>query len=305
MNQRTGPELILILVLLGGLSTAVFLSRWIDGRNKTKSKSEEQLYLDGPAARRLSLSFNGLAADWYWMRSLQYVGGKIVNYQDAHEGNFDLANLSTLDLRLLPSLLDVTTTLDPQFIEPYEYGAVILPEVSPEAAVALLQKGIATNPTSWRLYQHLGYIYWQRKDYDRASEAYAVGSKLPGAPGWVAAMAARMKADRGSRDAAREMYQHLAESSGDNAVKEMVAYQLMRLDWLDDRDLIRKLISDFREQTGRCPQSWRELADRFGGTRLRIDLNTGSPVDTSQLPYHLTNGGCDVDLDRQSKVPRA
>jgi tetratricopeptide (TPR) repeat protein len=305
MNQRTGPELILILVLLGGLSTAVFLSRWIDGRNTTKSKSEEQLYLDGPAARRLSLSFNGLAADWYWMRSLQYVGGKIVNYQDAHEGNFDLANLSTLDLRLLPSLLDVTTTLDPQFIAAYEYGAVILPEVRPEAAVALLEKGIATNPTSWRLYQHLGYIYWQRKDYDRASEAYAVGSKLPGAPGWVAAMAARMKADRGSRDAAREMYQHLAESSGDNAVKEMVAYQLMRLDWLDDRDLIRKLISDFREQTGRCPQSWRELADRFGGTRLRIDLNTGSPVDTSQLPYHLTNGGCDVDLDRQSKVPRA
>jgi tetratricopeptide (TPR) repeat protein len=305
MMLRSAPELILILVLVGGLSSAVFLSRWIDGRSQTKSQAEEHLYLDGPAARRLALSFNGLAADWYWMRSLQYVGGKIVTYEDTHEGRFDLTNLSTLNLRLLPSLLDVTTTLDPQFIEAYEYGALILPEVRPEAAVALLQKGITANPTSWRLYQHLGYIYWQRKEYDRASEAYAAGSKLPGAPAWMGAMAARMKAERGSRNAAREMYQHLAESSGDNAVKEMVAYQLMRLDWLDDRELIMKMISDFRQQTGRCPQSWRELADRFAGTRLRIDLNTGSPVDTSQLPYHLTKGGCDVDLDPQSKVPRA
>jgi len=303
MNLRTSSDLILILVLLSGLGIAVCLSRWIDGRSRTKAEFEEKLYLDGPAARRLALSFNGLAADWYWMRSLQYVGGKIVNYQDTHEGRSDLTSLSTLDLRLLPSLLDVTTTLDPQFIAAYEYGAVILPEVKPEAAVTLLQKGISANPDSWRLYQHLGYIYWQRKEYDHASEAYAAGSKLPGAPGWVAAMAARMKAERGSRDAAREMYEHLAESSGDNAVKEMVDHQLMRLDWLDDRDVLRKIIGDYRQQTGRCPQSWRELADRFGGTRLRIDLNTGSPVDASQLPYHLTDGGCDVDLDRQSRVP--
>jgi tetratricopeptide (TPR) repeat protein len=305
MNQRTGSDLILVLLLVIGLGTAVFLSRWIDGRTGIAFRSEEQLYLNGPAARRLALSFNGLAADWYWMRSLQYVGAKIVSYQDTHEEQFNLTNLSTLDLHLLPSLLEVTTSLDPQFIEAYEYGAVILPEVNPEAAISLLHRGMAANPTSWRLYQHLGYIYWQRKEYDRASEAYAAGSRLPGAPAWVAAMAARMKADRGSRDAAREMYQHLSESSGDNSVREMVAYQLMRLDWLDDRDVITKMIRDFREQTGRCPQSWRELADRFGGTRLRIDPETGSPVDSTQLPYHLINGGCNVDLDPQSKVPRA
>ncbi|HKP37484.1 MAG TPA: hypothetical protein VJT71_11565 [Pyrinomonadaceae bacterium] len=299
-------DLTLAIILVSALGAAVMLSRWLDNRRTSTAASlgEEQLYLDGATARRLTLGFNGLAADWYWMRSLQYLGRKIVNYQDTHAGQFQLNNLSTLELRLLPQLLEVTTTLDPQFIAAYEYGAVILPEVNREAAVALLNRGIAANPSSWRLYQHLGYIYWQNQDYEKASETYAAGAKLPGAPAWMTAMAARMKADRGSRDAAREMYRHLAESSSDNAIKEMVAHQIMRLDALDERDLIRKLIGDFRAETGRCPQTWRELANRFHGTRLRIDSLSNAPVDPTDLPYRLMNNGCDVDLDPYSKVSR-
>ncbi|HEV2904809.1 MAG TPA: hypothetical protein VGW32_07165, partial [Pyrinomonadaceae bacterium] len=165
-------DVTLVLTLLLALTTAVVLSRRMDARRAvTEAKyGEDQLYLKGPTAKRLTLAFNGLAADWYWMRSLQYVGRKIVAYEDAHEGRFELNDLSTLDLKLLPSLLQVTTALDPQFHAAYEYGAVILPEVDPEAAVALLNHGIAANPSSWRLYQHLGYIYWQREDYDKASE---------------------------------------------------------------------------------------------------------------------------------------
>ena len=67
--------------------------------------AEEPLYVSAPTARRLSLAFNGLAADWYWMRSLQYVGGKIVAYQDSHDGRVDFGNLGSLNLGLLTQLL--------------------------------------------------------------------------------------------------------------------------------------------------------------------------------------------------------
>jgi tetratricopeptide (TPR) repeat protein len=295
----------LVLILLFALGAVVLLSRSIDARGtpaETKY-AEDQLYLSGPTAKRLTLGFNGLAADWYWMRSLQYVGRKIVAYEDAHEGQFELSNLSALDLKLLPSLLQVTTTLDPQFSAAYEYGAVLLPEINPEEAVSLLNKGIASNPSSWRLYQHLGYIYWQRQDYEKASDAYAVGAKQPGAPEWMAAMAARMKGEHGSRDSAREMYRHLSEVSDDEVIKQVVAYQTTRLDWLDDRDVLRQLLSDYRAQTGHCPASWRDVSNRFRGTRLRIDSATGAPVDPSQLPYRLIKDGCDVELAPDSKVP--
>ena len=252
------------------------------------------------------------------MRSLQYVGGKIVAHQDAHDEQFQLTNLSSLDLRLLASLLDVTTTLDPQFIPAYEYGAVILPEVNPEHAIALLNKGIAANPSSWQLHQHLGYIYWQRKDYERASEIYAAGAKLPGAPPWMTAMSARLKAeDAGSRDAAREMYTRLSESSDDRAVKDMVAAHLLRLDWLEDRDNLRYLLQWASNKNiynpDRCPSSWKELwqtlatgftAENFRSMRLRIDATSGAALDPTGVPYRLNTERCQIDLDPYSRVPR-
>src|SRR5260370_25317012 len=155
--------------------------------------------------KRLTLAVNGIASDWYWMRSLQYVGRKMVAYEDTHTGNLDLNSLSFLDLRLLPSLLRMTTTLDPQFLEAYYYGALILPSLNPDEAISLLNQGIAANPHVWRLYQHLGYIYWQRGDYNKASAVYPAGAKIPGVPPLVMAVRARLDAEGGGRQDAHDI----------------------------------------------------------------------------------------------------
>ncbi len=299
-------DFLLVLIIVVGLAGAAFITRASDALRQDVSAqfSEEPLYLNGTAMKRLTLAFNGIAADWYWMRSLQYVGRKIVSYKDTHEGNFELSDLSALDLRLLPSLLKVSATLDPQFMDPYYYGAVILPEVNQEEAISFLNQGIAANPEQWRLYQYLGYIYWQRQNYEKASEVYGTGAKLPGAPGWMMAMSARMKAQGGSREAAREMYRHLYEASQDQAVKDMVTKQIMRLDSLDEQDLIRRALTEYAAKSGRCALSWRDLTAALRATQLRIDLGTGAPVDASGVPYRLTKNGCDVELDENSKVPK-
>jgi tetratricopeptide (TPR) repeat protein len=301
--KKDAPSLLVIVL---GLAAVVLLAHWIDDRRQDTNArfSEERLYVDGATAKRLTLAFNGLAADWYWIRSLQYVGRKIVNYEDSHDGNFNLNDLSSLDLRLLPSLLSVTTTLDPQFMAPYEFGAVILPEVNQDEAISLMNYGIATNPSSWRLHHYLGYIYWQRKDYSQASEIYAAGAKLAGAPAWMAALSARLKAEGGSRDASREMYQHVYEASSDKAVREMVTKQIMRLDSLDERDVIRRVLTDHKTQSGRCASSWRDVAIALRAARLRLETSSGAPIDPSDAPYRLVKNGCDVDLDENTKVPK-
>jgi tetratricopeptide (TPR) repeat protein len=302
MKKDALPFSIIVL----GLAAVVLLAHWLDDHRQDMNArfSEERLYVDGATAKRLTFAFNGLAADWYWMRSLQYVGRKIVNYEDTHDGRFSLNDLSALDLHLLPSLLRVTATLDPQFMAPYEYGAVILPELNQNEAIALLNSGIAANPSSWRLYQHLGYIYWQRKDFAQASDVYAAGAKLPGAPAWMAAISARMKAEGGSRDAAREMYRHLYEASNDKAVEEMVTKQITRLDSLDERDAIRRILTDYRAQSGRCVSSWRDVAGALRTARLTIDSPSGAPLDPSNAPYRLIKDGCDVDLNENTRVPK-
>ena len=297
-------DYLLVFTIVVGLSAAALITRWNDAYHRDLSAQfpEEALYLNGPVMKRLTLAFNGVAADWYWMRSLQYVGRKIVKYEDSHEGNLDLHDLSSLDLSLLPSLLRMATTLDPQFLEPYYYGALILPDLNPDEAISLLNYGIAANPGKWRLYQHLGYIYWQRGDYHKASDVYAAGAKIADAPPWMLAISARMKAEGGAAQAAREMYAHLAEASDDPTVKEMVEKQLMRLDSVEERDRIRRILADYKIRTGRCVTSWREIVSSLHAAGLRVDASA-APLDPKNVPYRLIKDGCDVDLDEHSEVP--
>src|SRR6185369_11847222 len=303
--SHRGRTAVLCLAMLLGIVGVVLLARWVDVHPQVPviTSAEEELYVKATTAKRLTLAFNGLASDWYWMRSLQYVGGKIVNYEDTHEGRVDFGNLGSLNLQLLPQLLQVSTTLDPQFMAPYEYGAMILPELDSAHAIRLLDFGIQQNPSAWRLYHHLGYIYWQRQDYLKASDVYAAGAKLPDAPAWMAAMSARLKGEGGSRDSAREMYRHLYETTTDEAIKAMVSKQVIRLNSLDERDAIRTILNDFKMRSGRCALSWREVIEPLRAARLNLEATTGAPIDPSGLPYELIKNGCDVGLSINSKVP--
>ena len=291
---------LLLLTLLIGLASVVGLSRWLDShRPPTDSKmDEEQLYLTGTMAKRISLGFNGLAADWYWMRSLQYVGRKIIDVPD----NVPIDNLAQLNLKLLAPLIDTSTTLDPEFIEPYQYAAVVLPAVDLPEAIRLTRKGIAANPNAWRLYQHLGYIYWQQRDFQAAGEAYDQGSKLPGAPPWMVAMKAKMANEGGSRELAREIYGRLYEQAENAKVKEMARKRLLQLDSLDQRDGLRKVLAAYKTRVGRCPSSWKEVEPLLRALRVEVD-STGAPLDPTGTAYVMVSDGCDLDVDPKSEVP--
>jgi tetratricopeptide (TPR) repeat protein len=247
----------------------------------------------------MSLGFNGLVADWYWMRSLQYVGKKFLQF----EGNISLDELGDMNMKLLAPLLETATTLDPEFIEPYEYAAVILPGVDVQHAIRLTQKGIDANPNAWRLYHHLGYIYWRQGQYELASETYARGAQIPGAPVWMEAMRAKLVSDGGGRATAREIYTRMYEQAGEEQVREMARRHLMRLDSLDQRDSLRKLFAAYKARAGKCPDSWRELEPVFRALRIQVD-QSGAPLDPSGAPYVLKPGACEVELDwQQTKVP--
>ncbi len=302
MNYKSSTrDGLLLLTVLLGLASVVGLSRWLESHKPpTDSKiEEEQLYLSGVTARRISLGFNGLAADWYWMRSLQYVGRKIIGVPE----NVPIDSLGQLNLKLLAPLLDAATTLDPQFMEPYQYAAVVLPDIDREQAIRITRKGIAANPSAWRLYQHLGYIYWQQGDFQAAGEAYDQGAKLPGAPPWMLAMKAKMAVEGGSRELAREIYNRMFEQAGDSQVKEMARRRLWQLDSLDQRDGLRKVLSAYQSKVGRCPASWKEIEPVLRALRMNLD-SAGAPVDPAGTAYVLVSAGCDVELDPKSEVPR-
>ena len=158
------------VLLASALIGSVLLLRRVD-QLRTGATLEEVLYISSPQAlKRLSLGYNGLLADIYWTRAVQYYGNK------HHEGarRFDL----------LAPLLEITTALDPQLLVAYEYGANFLAPKPPngagmpERAIALEEFGIRNNPDAWQLYYNAGFIhYMELKDYAGAAEAFARGAQ--------------------------------------------------------------------------------------------------------------------------------
>jgi tetratricopeptide (TPR) repeat protein len=291
----------LVALVVGGLACAFALSRLLDARRPADDPfaTYEESYVSPETARRMSLGFNGLAADWYWLRSLQYVGGKAV----AHGGRVALDDVGALGVKGLGPMLERATTLDPQFLAAYEFGAVVLPSVDEEAAVKLLEKGVRENPSEWRLYHDLGYIHWQAGRYGEAARVYAAGARVAGAPAWMHAMAAQMEADGGGRAVAREMYRRLYDESSDEQVKALAASRLAQLASLEERERIGAALAEFRARASRCPSTWREVAPLLRAARLRLDAS-GAPLDPTGVPYVLDAAACDVRLDERSEIPR-
>lgn len=303
---------ITVAVFIGGFTAIYFLTVFLEKNRPVLPEdfADEDLAVQGARLKGYSLGFEGLIADWYWMKSLQYLGDKILKNPNA---KLSIDNLTSLNPRLLYPYLNNATTLDPRFLSIYEYGAMVLPAIDKEQAVKFLEKGIADNPNEWRLYQHLGYIYWRLGNFDKAAEVYSEGSKIQNAPRFMLMMAANMKSEGGSRDTARTIYRQMFDDAQDEQAKENARLRLLQLDSLDEQEAIRAVLQNLQAQTGKCVNDWREIFPLIrkirlpNGSTVRVNSKTFAPVDPSDVPYILNNrepGKCDLHLNfAESKIP--
>ncbi len=166
-RSRFKDVILPIAIIIAGFAALSPLSDLVAARKPVvpESYNDADLFVKGRELKGFVLGTESLVADWYWMRSLQYIGDKVVNSKE----DLRLDDLRNLNPRLLYPLLDSATDLDPHFIAPYAYGAMVLPAIDGNQAIAIAEKGIASNPNEWRLYQQLGYIYWRLKMYDEAA----------------------------------------------------------------------------------------------------------------------------------------
>ena len=308
MKSNSGKSFVAVAVILFGLVAIFLLSSFVEKNRPPLPEGfeDEDLALQGAKLKGYSLGFEGLIADWYWMRSLQYIGEKVVK---TPREKLNLEDLTALNPRLLYPLLDNATTLDPQFMEVYAYGAVVLPAIDKEQAIKFTEKGIADNPNEWRLYQQLGYIYWRLDNFEKASEVYSEGAKIVDAPPFMKLMAAKMKSEGNSRDTARAIYEQMVVESNDSQVSNNATFRLLELDSLDEQDAILSALQTFKNKNNRCANSWREILPLLqtvklpNGKDFRID-KSNNLVDPSGTPYILDKENCEVSLDKEkTKVP--
>ena len=252
------------------------------------SGEEELLYVRSPEAmKRMALSYDSLVADVYWIRAIQHYGG--TKRSEDPDKNY----------ALLYPLLDLTTSLDPLFNTAYQFGAIFLSEPPPggpgrpDLAVALLQKGIKAEPDNWWLEHSLGFVYyWWYQDFKTAAYWFDAASKRPGAPSWMAPLAAVTLTHGGNRQASRQLWMHIAQTESNEWFRNEAVRRLRQLDAMDALDGLRTVLKAYADRTGRPARSWLELVTaRF----LR-----GIPQDPTGLAYRLENG--EVSLDPSSPL---
>jgi tetratricopeptide (TPR) repeat protein len=274
--RRVVPKLTLVV----GLSLLYPMQRWIDKTSSPATVSEEALYFSsGTTIKKMSLGLEALAADIYWIRTVQYFGRKLV------DSGKPLA---------------------------YRFGAIFLPERDLPGAIDLTERGIRENPNEWRLYQDLAYIYWQAgnaskageqaDNYERSAYWFEKGGDVPGAPWWMRDLGGLMKIKGGSREAARAVYSAYL-SSDDQNVRMQAIERLKQLRSLDELDAINALLARYREQTGVCPVDLRALASKLRAMNLSID-DDSMPVDPNGFEYAYDAGKCKAGLAFESTVPR-
>ncbi len=252
MSGSRQVTVIFSVLLASSFIGSVLLLRRVD-QLRTGATLEEVLYISSPQAlKRLSLGYDGLLADIYWTRAVQYYGSK------HHEGarRFDL----------LAPLLEITTALDPQLLVAYEYGANFLAPKPPngagmpERAVALEEFGIRNNPNAWQLYYNAGFIhYMELKDYAGAAQAFARGAQVPNAHPFLAVLAGRMAQHAGDLQMARMMWSTSYQTTKDVNIRANAAAHLRALQVDEDVTNLEALTCRYHQQTGLFPFSFAEL----------------------------------------------
>jgi len=281
------------VVLLAGLAafvSAIALQMVRDRSYPREDRDGEQLlyFRSGAALTRVTLAFDALAADVYWIRAIQHYGGDRLSGPKA-----------VTKYQLLYPLLDIATTLDPYFNIAYRFGAIFLSEAypggpgRPDQSVALLRKAIATMPHKWQYYHDVGFVYyWRLRDYQTAALWFQRAAVQPNAPNWLTPLAASMLSRGQDRVAARFLWQQIAKSE-EAWLRRSAERALLQLEALDHIDQLQAINKRFPPAAGE-QYSWPRLI----GMRVLARV----PVDPTGTPYEIDPATGRVRVAEQSSL---
>ena len=213
------------IVIAFALLSATVVSATHAKRYNYRPYLHDNLYLpSGKFIKQVSLGYEQLAADFTWASAIQYYGGYRQEYHD---------------LAYFSGLIDIVTDLDPHFIFPYVFGAVVMSQdlqAFPEA-VALLRKGMTRNPQQWEFPFEIAFLYYvDAHDNEMAARYFELAARMPGGGDKARRFAAFIYSQAGHEHNAIRMWEELIETTDEPWMRELAERSLERLRARDARD---------------------------------------------------------------------
>ncbi|MBI4752340.1 MAG: hypothetical protein HY774_27950 [Acidobacteria bacterium] len=331
MPRQQRVTLVCLLIFFGCAASLYPVQKSFD-TTRGEELPEEILYMSsGETIKRLSMGFDSLVSDIYWIRTVQYFGRKFTGTANG-SGNQQADKLNKDYMPLLAPLLDIVVTLDPKQMSAFSYGSNFLSEVDAEASIALLKRGIAelkrTSLENIRfrfqitqMYQQTAYTYWRMGKYQEAADTYREASQYSTNPPVMRAMEGAMRAQSNDRSTAYTMFEQMKQQAIENneaLIADTADWRIRHLLSLDQRDFLNRMLTMYKQRTGTCATSWsqmipliqqhlREAKDsRTPSRTLEFSLNQkGDILDTgtNPKPYMIEAGSCQTKLSSESEIP--
>lgn len=256
MSITKKPLIGLIVILVLVLISIPFQNKIDEAQGKFRS-IEDSLYISSSMLDKISIGYQEILADIYWLRALQYFGGKNIDDQNPE---------------VLYHYFDIITDLDPKFINAYRYGGAFLAEPPPyglgdlELGTKLFDKGRENNPENFRLPLEEAFLYYlYPKDYAKAAELFEEAGSKPKLSGMrkatIEGMAAAAHAQGGDRDTSRKIWEVIYETNPSEGRRNFALRNLIEIQTMDIEDNLTLALNEYRKRFNKFPEGVQEIAD--------------------------------------------
>ena len=275
---QRGTATVLALFLLLAATAAVWIGaqRSVDRIRNGWPPAYPLLFLpNGRYLAAASLGYEVLLADLIYLWSIQYYG-----HRRTAEGR-----------RYLWQIYTTIADLDPQYIDAYTTGALVMASdmSDPALAIELLDIGIERNPDSWMLPLDAGWYSYMNLDDPQAAERYfEVAAHKPEAPAWTERLRAHMVAEQGDLLSAIGLWRGILEEALANGDEQAEGIALQKLPDLYTQyafEQISAAIDRFEQGQGRRPDSLAVLTRRGMLPGNVVVDEQGRPVNWYFEPY--------------------
>jgi hypothetical protein len=218
----------------------------------------KSLFLSSSTLKKMSLGYNLLVADIYWIRALQYFSATDY-YLDKPEELFNY--------------FDIITDLDPKFVNAYRFGGTFLAEPPDlglgeiELGVRLLDKGRLNNPKNFRLVLDEAFIYYiYTNNFKRASELFEEASEKQSLSelrkASIKGMAALALTKSGNLELSKKIWTYIYKTSSVEGRKEHALSNLKEIETTEYENELTRALRSYYDDNKRLPNEIEALVER-------------------------------------------
>lgn len=253
-RAKLGIVIVAILVFI-----SVPLQKEIDDIRGSSRSINQTLFMSSSALKKISLGYEQILSDIYWLRAIQYFGNPDIQFSDK-------------DPEVLYQYFDVITDLDPKFVNAYRFGGTFLAEPIPiglgnfEKGIELYNKGRRNNPDNFRLPLEEAFLYYvYKKDYRKAAELFREAADKPGLSDLrsssIRGMAASSLKRGGDRELSLKIWEYIYNNSGNEGRRNYALQNIKELKAKEMEEKLTDLLHIYIRDKGRYPSDLTELKD--------------------------------------------